>query len=189
MKGRFAAGLLALAVGHTIYGLNTLTLLTPTGRRAAGFFRLLIGGLLILACAINFWADVREWRAAQPMGIAPIHQADPETEAKADALGVDAHAIDGGPVFGRHVLIVYLCISGFGAILNVVGTLLVMILFMLGYLFTFNLAHPVSNQIYSLALPTFRYGLFKVLLNASLPVSPLVSETGSVLRTERLDAC
>ena len=43
---------------------------------------------------------------------------------------------------------------------------------MLAYLFTFNRGHPVSNLIYSLALPAFLYGLFKILLNASLPVGP-----------------
>ena len=173
MKQWFAAGLLALAVGYTLYGLGTLTLVTASGRPAAGFFPLVIGALLVLACAVNLWGDIREWQHAQRTGIAPVHQADPEAEAKADALGVDAHAIDGGPEFGRDVLVVFLYICGFVALLNVLGALLAMLVFMLAYLFTFYRVHPVSNVIYSLALPAFLYGLFKILLNASLPLGPL----------------
>lgn len=173
MKKWFAAGLLVLAVGYTAYGLSTLTLLTSSGRPAAGFFPLVIGVLLMISCAVNLWGDVCEWREAQQTGIEPVHQADPEAEAKADALGVDAHAIDGGPEFGRDVLIVFLYICGFVGLLNVLGALLAMVIFMLVFLFTFNRPHIVSNLIYSVALPGFLYGLFKILLNASLPVGPL----------------
>lgn len=173
MKKWFAAGLLALAIGYTFHGISTLTLVTSSGRPAAGFFPLLIGALLIISCTINLWGDVREWMDAKRTGIAPVHQVDPEAEAKADALGVDAHAIDGGPTFGQDVLIVFLYICGFVALLNVLGALLAMLVFMLVYLFTFNRAHRVINVIYSLALPAFLYGLFKIILNASLPVGPL----------------
>ena len=68
-------------------------------------------------------------------------------------------------------MFVYVC--GFVAMLNVIGALFAMMLFMLAFLFTFNRPHPVSNVIYSLALPGLLYGLFKVLLNASLPAGPL----------------
>ncbi|MGZ2257147.1 tripartite tricarboxylate transporter TctB family protein [Roseobacter sp. A03A-229] len=173
MKKWFAAGLLILAIGYTLYGLNTLMLVTSSGRPAAGFFPLVVGVLLILSCAVNLWGDLREWRLEQRTGIAPVHQADPEAEAKADALGVDAHAIDGGPEHGRDVFVVFLYICGFVAIMNTVGALLAMVIFMLAFLFTFNRRHPVSNLVYSLALPGFLYGLFKILLNASLPLGPL----------------
>ena len=173
MKKWFAAALLALAIGYTYYGLSTLSLVTASGRPAAGFFPLIIGGLLVVACAVNLWGDLREWQRERASGQAPVHLADPETEAKADALGVDAHAIDGGPGFGRDVGIVFLYICGFVALLKVVGALFGMILFMLAFLFTFNRAHIISNVIYSIALPAFLYGLFKILLNASLPTSPL----------------
>lgn len=172
MKKWFASGLLMLAVGYTFYGLNTLTLLTSSGRPAAGFFPLLIGVLLIIFCAINLWADVREWSEAKRTGISPVHQADPEAEAKVEVFGVDAHAIYGGPEFGRDVVIIFFYICGFVAIMNVVGALIAMVIFMLTYLFTFNRTRLVSNLIYSLALPAFLYGLFKILLNASLPVGP-----------------
>jgi len=165
MKKWFAAALLGLAIGYTIYGLNTLTLVTSSGRPAAGFFPLVIGVLLILSTSVNLWGDVREWRAARQSGVAPRHLADPEAEAKADAFGVDAHAIDGGPEFGRDVFVVFAYICAFVAIMKIVGALM-------AFLFTFNRAHPISNVIYSLALPGFLYGLFKILLNASLPTSP-----------------
>lgn len=173
MKKWFAAALLVLAIGYTIYGLNTLTLLTSSGRPAAGFFPLLIGVLLVLSSAVNLWGDVREWQKERLTGVHPVHQADPETEAKAETLGVNAHAIDGGPEYGRDVFIVFAYICVFVGLMKIVGALFAMILFMLAFLFTFNRAHVVSNLIYSVALPGFLYGLFKILLNASLPTSPL----------------
>ncbi|MCV3272759.1 tripartite tricarboxylate transporter TctB family protein [Roseobacter sinensis] len=173
MKTLFAAGLLILAIGYTAYGVTTLTLLTSSGRPAAGFFPLVVGMLLILSCAINLWGDWRAWLTERRTGIAPLHQAEPEAEAKADTLGVHAHAIDGGPEFGRDVLIVFGYICGFVAVMTFVGALLAMVLFMLVFLFTFNRGHPLGNLVYSLALPACLYGLFKVLLNASLPIGPL----------------
>lgn len=173
MKRWFAAALLLLAVGYTIYGLSTLTLVSSSGRPAAGFFPLMIGVLLILSCAVNLWRDVREWTTQKQTGAFAAHKPDPEAEAKADAFGVDAHAIDGGPEYGRDVVIVFVYICGFVALLKPVGALMAMVLFMLAFLFTFNRAHVVGNVIYSLALPGFLYGLFKVLLNASLPTGPL----------------
>lgn len=172
MKKWFAGLLLILAVGYTFYGIYTLTLVTSSGRPAAGFFPLVVGILSVISCLINLWGDVREWAQEKRTGITAIHRADPEAEAKADALGVDAHGIDGGPEFGRDVLIVFLLICGFVAILNVLGAMLAMVTFMLSYLFTFNRGHVVTNLIYSIALPAFLYGLFKILLNASLPIGP-----------------
>lgn len=173
MKKWFAATLLVLSVGYTFYGLDTLTLFTSSGRPTAGFFPLIIGGLLIVSCTVNLWSDIREWSSERRAGIGHIHQMDPATEGTAEVMGVDTHTLDGGPEFGRDVLIVFVYVCGFVAMLNVIGALFAMILFMLAFLFTFNRPHPVSNVIYSLALPGLLYGLFKVLLNASLPVGPL----------------
>lgn len=172
MKKWFAAGLLVLAIGYTIYGLSTLTLVTSSGRPAAGFFPLLIGVLMVISCGVNLWVDWREEAEQVRSGVVPPHQADPEAEAKADALGVDAHGIDGGKQFGRDVLIVFVYICAFVAIMKPLGAFLAMVVFMLAFLFTFNRTQVVSNLIYSVALPGFLYGLFKILLNASLPTSP-----------------
>ncbi|MEL6416905.1 MAG: tripartite tricarboxylate transporter TctB family protein [Pseudomonadota bacterium] len=172
MKKWFAAALLLLAIGYTGYGLTSLTLVTGSGRPAAGFFPLVIGTLMILSTAINLWNDWREWSDTQKSGIAPSHLADPEAEAKADTFGVNAHGIDGGPEFGRDVFIVFAYICMFVALMKVLGAFIAMVLFMLAFLFTFNRKQTISNVIYSLALPGFLYGLFKVLLNASLPTSP-----------------
>lgn len=173
MKKWFAAAFLFLAVGYTVYGINTLSLVTSSGRPAAGFFPLLIGVLLVISCAINLWGDAREWMKERAAGVRPVYQADPETEAKADAFAVDTHGIDGGPKYGRDVLIVFLYICGLVATMKLIGALLAMVLFMLAFLLTFNRRHVISNLIYSLALPGFLYGLFKILLNASLPTGPL----------------
>lgn len=172
MKKWFAGALLVFAISYTVYGLSTLTLLTSSGRPGAGFFPLLVGGLLIVSTAVNLWGDVRDWIRERESGVLPIHLADPETEAKADAFGVDAHGIDGGPEHGRDVFIVFLYLCGFVAVMKLVGALFAMILFMLAFLFTFNRTQVLSNLIYSLALPGALYGLFKILLNASLPTSP-----------------
>lgn len=164
MKQWFAAGLLVLAVGYTLYGLDSLTLLTASGRPAAGFFPLTVGVLLIISCGINLWGDVRAWWSERPSKAAPT------ASGMANALGAPAN--EAGPVYGRDVLIVFLYICGLVAIMNVAGALLAMIVFMLTFLFTFNRTEVISNVIYSLALPGFLYGLFRLLLNASLPTGP-----------------
>ncbi|WP_179379060.1 tripartite tricarboxylate transporter TctB family protein [Jannaschia marina] len=170
MKTGFAAALLVLAICYTVYGLATLSLFTQSGRPAAGFFPLLVGLALIVSCGVNLWGDLRDRRAA---GGGPVHRADPTAEGTAEAMGLDTHALDGGPEYGRDVAITfgYLCV--FVAALKIAGALPAMIFFMLAFLFTFNRGHPVGNLIYSLALPGFLYLLFKVLLNASLPIGPL----------------
>ena len=173
MKKWFAFGLLVLALGYTLHGLFNLTLLSSSGRPGAGFFPLVVGVLLVVSCTVNLWSDTREWFTARRTGMAPVHQADPETEAKADAFGVDAHGIDGGPEFTRDVVIVFLYICALVAMMPYVGALAAMVVFMLAFLFTFNRRHVVSNVVYSIALPGSLYGLFKILLNASLPTSPL----------------
>lgn len=173
MKQWFAAALLLIAFGYTAYSLSTLTLLTSSGRPGAGFFPLLIGVLLVIACAIDLRRDLRASAKARLSGLQSVHQADPETEAKADTFGVDAHGIDGGPIYPQDVLIVFLYICVFVAIMPFAGSLVAMILFMLAFLFTFNSKHIVSNVLYSIALPALLYGLFRMLLNASLPIGPL----------------
>ena len=167
MKQWFAAGLLVLAVGYTLYGLSSLTLLTASGRPAAGFFPLTVGVLLVISCSINLWGDVRERWSERPSNAASAER------GTANALGVDAPAGEASAVYGRDALIVFLYICGFVAIMNVAGALLAMIVFMLTFLFTFNRTQVIGNLIYSLALPGFLYGLFKFLLNASLPTGPL----------------
>ncbi len=173
MKKWFAAALLLLAIGYTAYGLSTLSLYTSSGRPAAGFFPLLIGLALIVSCAINLWGDVREWQAERAAGVLHTHQTDPAAEGTAEALGIDTYRLDGRREYGRDVAITFVYLCGFVAILKLVGALPAMIVFMLVFLFTFNRAHPLSNVLYSLALPGFLYLLFKVLLNASLPTGPL----------------
>lgn len=172
MKKWFAAALLLLAIGYTGYGLTTLTLVTDSGRPAAGFFPLVIGVLMILSTSVNLWSDWREWSEVRKSGMAASQPADPETDAKADTFGVDAQGTDSGPEFGRDVFIVFAYICVFVALMKVVGAFIAMVLFMLAFLFTFNRAQTISNVIYSIALPGFLYGLFKILLNASLPTSP-----------------
>ncbi len=167
MKQWFAAGLLVLAVGYTLYGLSSLTLLTASGRPAAGFFPLMVGLLLIVLCSINLWGDVREWWSERPSSSAPA------TGGTVSALGVDLPAGEAGTGYSRDALIVFLYISGFVAIMNIAGALLAMIVFMLAFLFTFNRTQVIGNMIYSLVLPGFLYGLFRLLLNASLPTGPL----------------
>lgn len=172
MKKWFAGALLLLAIGYTVYGLSTLSLFTSSGRPAAGFFPLVVGALLIVSCAVNLWSDIREWMVETAGQVGHIHQPEPAAEGTAEAVGIDTHMLDGGNEQGRDVLIVFAYLCGFVAALKILGALLAMILFMLVYLFTFNRAHPITNILYSLALPGFLFWLFKILLNASLPIGP-----------------
>lgn len=173
MKKWFALALFIGAVAYTAYGLSSLSLYTFSGRPAAGFFPLIVGVLLVTASAINGYLDLREWLAERRTGLRHPHQPEPAAEATAEAMGVGTGAIDGGPTFGRDVLIVLGLIALFVVGLKLVGALTAMLMFMLAYLFIFNRHRPLQNIVYSLALPGFLYGLFKVLLNASLPLGPL----------------
>ncbi|MCR9122931.1 MAG: tripartite tricarboxylate transporter TctB family protein [Phyllobacteriaceae bacterium] len=173
MKKWFAAALLVLSIGYTAYGLSTLTLFTASGRPAAGFFPLFIGLLLVITCAVNLLGDIRQWAAEKATGARHAHRPEPAAEKSAEALGIETAALDGGAEHGRDVLIVFGYVCAFVAALKVLGALLSMIAFMLVFLFTFNRGHTVTNIVYSLALPGFLFWLFKILLNASLPVGPL----------------
>ena len=57
--------------------------------------------------------------------------------------------------------------------LNILGGLASMMTFMLMFLFFFNRGAVVTNVVYSLALPVFLYWLFRIMLNASLPIGLL----------------
>lgn len=172
MKKWFALALLLGALAYTGYGLRTLDLYNFSGRPAAGFFPLIVGALLIITCAINAYFDVREWVGERRAGLPHPHQPEPAAEATAEAMGVSTGAMDGGPEHGRDVFIVLGLIALFVAGLKAVGALLAMIGFMLAYLFLFNRTRPLQNVVYALALPGFLYWLFKILLNASLPLGP-----------------
>lgn len=172
MKTWFALALFVGSIAYTAYGLSSLSLYTFSGRPAAGFFPLIVGVLLMATCGVNVWLDWRERLAERRAGMAHMHQPEPAAEATAEAMGVATRAIDGGPEFGRGVFIVLAMIALFVAGLKLIGALLAMIAFMLAYLFTFNRTRPVQNIIYALALPGFLYWLFKILLNASLPLGP-----------------
>ncbi|TQV78570.1 tripartite tricarboxylate transporter TctB family protein [Denitrobaculum tricleocarpae] len=168
MKKWFSLGLVGLSSAYLAYGLRTLDILDFSGRPGAGYFPLIIGGLLLLATAVNAVLDFREARQGE---MHPL-QLDPATEGTAELMGVDAHGLDGGRRFPRDVLIILALLSGFIFLLPVLGALAAMIVLMLAYLFTFNQAELLTNVLYALALPAFLYWLFSIILNASLPVGP-----------------
>lgn len=169
MKKWFSLGLFGLSSAYLAYGLQTLDIFDFSGRPGAGYFPLIIGSLMVLATAVNAVLDFRADRAVEAHPL-PL---DPATEATAEMMGVDAHGLDGGKRFPRDVLIVSALLFGFIFFLPILGALLAMIVLMLAYLFTFNQDELLTNVLYSLALPAFLYWLFRILLNASLPIGPL----------------
>lgn len=162
MKTAFALALLVVAVAYTAYGLSTLTLLTAQGRPAAGFFPLLIGILLTVGCTANLWGERRTSLARRAPREAPTEAVDPKTQTE-----------DGGRAHSIDVALVFFYLVGLVAMLRPLGALPAMIVFMLVFLFTFNARKPITNIVYALTLPGLLYLLFKVLLNASLPIGPL----------------
>ena len=166
MKRWFSLALLVAAVAYTAYGLSTLNLLNMSGRPGAGYFPLIIGVLLIVATAVNAYRDftiVRTDRRARA-----------GTDMIAEVAAVAASASAGGSNdtrrYGVDVAIMLAMLFAFILSLKTLGGLLAMILFMLVFLFVFNRGKAVTNLIYSFALPLFLYLLFKVTLNASLPI-------------------
>lgn len=166
MKRWFSLALLVAAVAYTAFGLATLNLLNMSGRPGAGYFPLIIGVLLIIATAVNAYRDFRALRIDR--------KAKAETDMIAEVAAAAASAAVGAPNdtrrYGADVAIMLAMLFAFILSLKILGGLLAMIVFMLAFLFFFNRGKVVINLVYSFSLPLFLYLLFKVTLNASLPI-------------------
>ncbi len=151
MRLWFSIGTLVFAVAFTGYGLYSLALYDFNGRPGPGFFPLLIGAGLVLSTSVNVVKDAKAWLANRQVA------------------QVEAKAIEKGTFYRQDTLVIAGLIAALILLLNGLGAILAMVLFMLGFLFYFNPGKWSQNFIYAIGFPLAVYTLFDVWLQAGLP--------------------
>jgi putative tricarboxylic transport membrane protein len=142
MKAAFLVAVLVAALLYTYMAFVELTFLTMTGRLGPGFFPRVIGVLLVVACLYNLFV------LARPSG--PV-----------------AGEREGG---GWRITAAVVALSaGFVALLEVLGGLVAMVLFLFAALSVLNRGRLAQNLIISVLLPAGVHLLFVVWLKASMP--------------------
>jgi putative tricarboxylic transport membrane protein len=142
MKAAFLVAVLGAALLYTYTAFVELTFLTMTGRLGPGFFPRVIGVLLVVACLYNLFV------LARPSG--------PEAGER-----------EGGD--WRITAAVVALSAGFIALLEVLGGLVAMVLFLFAALSVLNRGRLAQNLIISVLLPAGVHLLFVVWLKASMP--------------------
>lgn len=142
MKTAFLVAILGAALAYTTAAFTDLTFLTVSGRLGPGFFPRVIGVLLVLACLYNLVVLARP-------------------------SGPEAGEHEGGD--WRITATVVALSAGFVALLEVLGGLVAMVLFLFAALSVLNRGRLAQNLIISLLLPAAVHLLFVVWLKASIP--------------------
>lgn len=140
MRAGFLLAILFLAGYYSYVAFSELAYLSPTGRLGPGFFPRIIGASLVALCAYSLYAD-----------------------AKASAVG------EALSPFWRSAAVVALLTAALVFLLEVLGGLASMIVFMLAALAFLNRGRHVQNLLLALALPACLYLVFVVWLNAAMP--------------------
>jgi putative tricarboxylic transport membrane protein len=140
MRAAFLLVILALATFYTYLAFAELSWLTRAGRLGPGYFPRIIGIGIIVLCLYSLVADAR--------------RAEPQERIS--------------PHWTAAVAVALLSI-GFVALLDVLGGLLAMFVFMLASLWYLNRGRPVMNIAIATILPVSVYMLFVVWLNAAMP--------------------
>ena len=173
MKTWFSLALLAASVAYTAYGLHTLNLFDMSGRPGAGYFPLIVGVLLIAATSLNAVRDFGERRRAALPEVGRRSETGLAKGTPTSAESQQPDSPDADRCHGIDVFVALCMLFVFIFSLNILGGLASMMTFMLMFLFFFNRGAVVTNVVYSLALPVFLYWLFRIMLNASLPIGLL----------------
>jgi hypothetical protein len=140
MRAGFLLAILLLAGYYSYAAFAELPYLTAAGRLGPGFFPRIIGASLVALCAYSLYADARAARAGQALS-----------------------------PFWRTAVVVALLTAAFVLLLEVLGGLLSMIVFMAAALAFLNRGRPLQNALLALLLPLSLYLLFVVWLNAAMP--------------------
>jgi hypothetical protein len=144
MRLAFNLALLAGAILYTWIAFADLDPLTANGRLGPGFFPRLIGVALVVTIIYNLFADRR----------AGLHE--------------------GGETPNARDIVVFVVLSLlFVAMLDLLGGLVAMILYMLAALSIFNPGRHLSNVLLSVLLPFGVFLMFDTWLNANLPQGPI----------------
>lgn len=160
MKLWFSVAFLVFSLAFTIYGLKTLDLMDFTGRPGPGYFPLIVGVLLIISTGLNCVKGFKE----------RINQ-------RKEAAAVLAGSGEGGPpeadsekkVYARDTAVIGALVTLQILLLNQLGSILSMMVFMFLFLSYFNRGKQIFNIIYTILLPLSVHVLFDVWLQAGLP--------------------
>ena len=140
MRAGFLLAVLFLAGSYSTIAFTDLSYLSSAGRLGPGFFPRIIGASLVVLSLYSLYADRRQVDAAD--GLSPDWRV---------AAGVAA-------------------LSGvFVALLNVLGGVLSMVVFMAAALHFLNRGRVVQNALIAVLLPLGVYLLFEVWLKAAMP--------------------
>jgi putative tricarboxylic transport membrane protein len=139
MRVAFTAAILCVAVLYTYWAFAELSFLSSAGRLGPGFFPRIIGLLLIVACLLTLAGDLKRR--------------------------------EGGALssYWRITLLIAGLSGAFILVLNLLGGLLGMAVYMLATLSLLNRGRMLQNVVISVCLPLVLFLLFDVWLNASMP--------------------
>ena len=140
MRVGFLLVLLFLAAFYMVIAFAELNYLSSTGRLGPGFMPRIIGVSLVAMCVVSLYADIKYLPAEEPVS----------------------------PTW-RSAAVLALLSGVFVALLEVLGGLVSMMVFMAAALWVLNRGRPVQNALVAVLLPLGTYLVFVVWLNASLP--------------------
>ena len=140
MRAGFLLAILFLAAGYTYIAFAELSYLSSAGRLGPGFMPRIIGVSLVAMCAYSLYADLKQLPAGEALS----------------------------PAWGSAAVLALL--SGvFVALLEVLGGLLSMMVFMAAALWILNRGRHLQNALVAVLLPLGTYVVFDVWLRASMP--------------------
>ena len=146
MRAGFLLALLFLASGYTYLAFFDLSWLSSAGRLGPGFFPRIIGCSLVALCTASLYGEIR------------------------GGLGREAPS-----AFARTTVVIAVLSAVFVALLDVLGGLLAMMVFMAAALAYLNRGRHGQNALIAVLMPLGLYLLFHAWLNAAMPKGLLSS--------------
>lgn len=140
MRAGFLLAVLFLACAYSYIAFAELSYLSSAGRLGPGFFPRIIGASLAVLCLASLYADRNSSRSDE--GLSPDW---------------------------RVAAVVALLAAAFVALLDILGGLVSMILFMAAALAYLNRGRALQNALLAIVLPVTLYLVFRVWLNAAVP--------------------
>lgn len=140
VRAGFLLAVLFLAALYTYIAFTDLAYLSSAGRLGPGFMPRIIGVSLVAMCMSSLYADLRQRPAEEPV-----------------------------PAAWRSAAVLALLSGVFVALLELLGGLLSMVVFMGACLWILNRGRPLQNALIAILMPVGIHVLFAVWLRAAMP--------------------
>lgn len=140
MRAGFLLAILFLAAGYTYIGFTELNYLSSAGRLGPGFFPRIIGVCLVVLCALGLHSELKQRSADETVS--------PDW---------------------RSAAVLALLSAVFVALLDLLGGLVSMMLFMAAALRILNRGRALQNALVAVLLPLAIYLVFELWLKAAMP--------------------